>query len=333
MVRNNERGVEWYAQLLALLLEHWTVPQIARKLDIDPKTVYYHLQKLQRNGVVTKLYSGAWSVDTKKARVWLDKESGGAVIRKPHESRLVEDEVRGHGFSFSVSFPEPLKEEYRRIALDTAGISFRDLNMKLWRGESFSLGEWKVWFTPNKVRAWYSKDHSLYSDSAQDAFFQALYEFSEDVLKRVEKLLRVRLQDRRGYKVETTQEHYALVKNQVAKAYRDDRRKLYVYDDSGSLWLITDFSHMVDELETVKAGDAVDDNRKVKDYFNGIKRTGLTPEFTLEAVYQLVQDRREYAENIKSHIGAIQELGVGVSRWNRQLDELMLFLSQINRKD
>ena len=75
------------------------------------------------------------------------------------------------------------------------------------------------------------------------------------------------------------------------------------------------------EGEFCHAKDARTDTRKVQDFFNGVKQTGITPEFILSSFNHLIRDRQYYAENLRDHVKAINDLRTGVNRFIKAVED------------
>lgn len=149
---------------------------------------------------------------------------------------------------------------------------------------------------------------SYISNQAKKTKSYAINDFLKTIHK-LETFFKVTFKQNKGYKFKVCREHYALIKNALARQYSQDNKRLYVFCSKG-LWFIIDNSYNLHEAETVLLNEAVPDNEGIQNYFNEHKETDfkVTPKFILEGFNKLIEDREYYAENLKSHVAAIQEL-------------------------
>jgi hypothetical protein len=88
----------------------------------------------------------------------------------------------------------------------------------------------------------------------------------------------------------------------------------------GTTRLISDHSKGFGEFEAVSPVDAVSDSVLIEDDIKGLIKNGLSRDFLASAIHKLVEDREYYADNLKSHVSAIQELSKGISLFSARLD-------------
>ena len=85
----------------------------------------------------------------------------------------------------------------------------------------------------------------------------------------------------------------------------------------------------MNEAETLHPKTAVQDNKKVQDFFNGVKALeGFTPQFVTDSIGSLAQNWNSYGQNIKSHIASIQQLGAGVEKQNEIMEGIKKLLEK-----
>ena len=129
------------------------------------------------------------------------------------------------------------------------------------------------------------------------------------LMKSLEKHLQANFKTGRYYKFKVSRQHYSLIKNALAQQYDKEGNKLQVYNEDG-LWFLIDNSFNLHEAETVHPKTSVDDNKKVQDYFNGVKKLeNYTPQFVVNSMQGIQNNQLVFAENMKSHIKAIQDVG------------------------
>ena len=121
------------------------------------------------------------------------------------------------------------------------------------------------------------------------------------------------------YKFTTLREHYALIKNELARQYNDKGEKLYIRDD-GKCWMWIDYSKGEHELES----NEVILNKKIQEWYNDQKKYNfeVTPTFILSNLNSLIEDRRYWAKHQKSHVKAIQTLSHSVIELMEEIKRL-----------
>ena len=286
--------------------------QICKKLNIKKTTLQYHLSSLKRNGFIKKIGYGVWEIlkdfDEKEVQksVVIGKKSNDFISIKP-------DTSRGHAFMFNLEIKKDLRNwDKREEILSKLGITFKDYFVGgIKRGQQFRFKD-KVIQLTNKSIIIQTKE-SFLGDTAKESQNYAIADLI-CLIKALEGYMKADFSFNGKYRFKVSRQHYSLVKNALAKQYDREGKKLQVYNDSG-LWFLIDNSFNLHEAETVHQKTAVSDNGKVQTFFNGIKDLeGYTPAFVTNTMQGIQQNQMVFAENMKSHIKAIQDLGKGVRK-------------------
>jgi len=169
-------------------------------------------------------------------------------------------------------------------------------------------------------------DESYVSSKDKESKAYAIIDFLK-IIKKIEIILKSSLTNYGKYKFRVTRQHYAIMKNALAKQYLDKKKKLYCYTGRG-LWLLIDNSYNLKELETLHPDTADDDNEKVQEFFNGIKEsdmdsiTQMKPKVIVDNLTLLNANfpmMAEYNKNLKLHIEVQEGIKLGIT----QLTELL----------
>ncbi|MFH1592173.1 MAG: helix-turn-helix domain-containing protein [Candidatus Woesearchaeota archaeon] len=248
--------------------------QICKLLNIKETALQYHLSTLKRLGFIKKIGYGVWEILKEFDQKELQKTT--RVAHNNWGSKfevLKEGQVRGHAFQFKLQVPDRLRNwEKRKEILSTRDIKFEPLNHLFGGGQSLEIKGRKIHLTNNSVII-YEKE-SYIADLAKDAKSMAICHFF-NLVRKLEKQLKADFSIHGQYKFRVTRQHYALVKNALAKQYDEKGNKLEVYSGNG-LWFIIDNSYNLHEAETVHPRDADIDNEKVQDFFNSLKVRPIT---------------------------------------------------------
>jgi DNA-binding transcriptional ArsR family regulator len=315
--------------------------QIAKHLGISKQALQYHLTKLKASGAITKIGYGTWEVSD--TAILEDKKSkklprvGKATPPTFEQTNLYLFEVRGHAFVFTLKLQPGLRNwtnENRITYLKRNNIAYKPLNLG-GDGQRIEHKGHKIWLT-NKSIILYDKN-SYFAKEAGVAKSRAIYNFIQKI-KSLEHLLKADFTIKAGtqYKFKVSRQHYALVKNALARQYNEANEKLEVYTEKG-LWFLIDNSFNLDEVETVHPETAETDNKKIQDFFNSVKEQpkGITIGELLELSAGIQNNQILFSENALAHVDVIKQLGLRVQDLNdplKDLNELLKDLKEELRK-
>jgi hypothetical protein len=323
-VKNQDRPTrptpDFYLCIVQHLRSGFRPSQIAQQLNISKQALQYYLAKLKAAGCVRKLGYGVWEVlaeppaevkrSKKTSQVAHDKTDPifTSPTRNLYFSSARPDSVRAHAFVLTLRVPKGLRNwnnETRVRFLNEHDLDFMPLNI-LGGGQRIIFKSRKVWLTDPSVIVY---DRSSYfADTSKESKQLALYKLFA-LISQLERCLHADFTEHAGrqYRFKVSRQHYALVRNALAEQYDAEGKKLQVRTTSG-LWFVIDNSFNLHEAETVHAETADTDNEKVQNFFNSLKEYPLTTDFILRAMNGIQQNQVLFAENIHSHIRAIQDL-------------------------
>jgi DNA-binding transcriptional ArsR family regulator len=311
--------------------------KLCKKLGMSKTAFQYHLNKLKHAGLVKKIGYGTWEVtnddfftpkrSSKTSQVPPDKtpQICTSFHRNLNFSNCKPDNVRGHAFVFTLKVPKGLKNwnnEKREAFLLSHKVDFISLRIG-GGGQRILFKGRKIWLTDRSVIIYDRSSYFAESSSASKSL--AIYRLIS-IIKSLERFLHADFTERAGlqYRFKVSRQHYALVRNVLAKQYDAEDKKLNVYSDRG-LWFVIDNSFNLHEAETVHPQTADADNLKVQDFFNSLKEQPLTTGFILEVMYGIQQNQLVFAQNMGSHIKVIKDLGAGVNELTGLIEELKGF--------
>jgi hypothetical protein len=306
-VKNN-KSKNFYLTVYNQIKQGVRPSDICKNFNISKQKLNYYLSTLKRSECIKKIGYGVWEIsgdfDYKKVKETTRLTKYQPVNIKP-------DFVRGHAFQFKLKIPKLRNWERREEILKNKGIEFKELDHLLGKGQEIVLKGSKIWLT-NKSIIIFEKSSYL-TKTAKDARQYAIYDLFE-LVRGLESTLGANLKINKKYKFKVSRQHYSLVKNALAKQYKRNGKKLQVYSDDG-LWFVIDNSYNLHEAETVHPKTAVDDNRKVQNFFNGLKATeNYTPQIVMKAVTLNAQNMNHYASHLRAHVKSVKKLGTGVDK-------------------
>lgn len=329
-VKKTSPRQNFYFNIVSYIKSNSKLPKYATLGFKSKQALNYYIQDLKKAGFINKLGYGTWEV-LKDFNILDLKKSKKINLGNPKELNNLK-EVRGHAFMFKLRIPSI--RNWGNLPTFLMEHNIKDKPLKyghaiLFRGRKVHLFKESIII--------YEKE-SYIADVAKDTKSYAIYEFLK-LVQALETLFKVSFKINKTYKFRICREHYALLKNCLARQYDKENKRLYVYSDKG-LWFIIDNSYNLHEAETVLLNEAVTDNEGIQDYFNSHKATRfkVTPEFILNCfnesnnqIIALIQDRKYWAENQKTHVAAIQELAQGVKKNTEGINEFVALIKQLKK--
>lgn len=302
--------------------------KILEELDMKQTAFQYYISSLKQGGFIKKVGYGTWEILKDYDKKNIKKSTAVANIKGNKFDVLLPDSVRGHAFQFVLQLPQNLKNwDKREEIFAKIGYKFKKLQIPV-NSQAIEFKGRKVHLTDKSIII-YEKE-SFIEETAKESQSQAIDHFLK-LIKQLEKDLQASFSFGNRYRFRVSRQHYSLIKNALAKQYNDVGERLEVYNDKG-LWFLIDNSFNLNEAETVHAKTAVSDNKKVQDFFNGVKQLeGFTPQFVTDSIGSLAQNWNEYGLNIKSHIKAIQDLGAGVEQYNKGISEILKAIKELKK--
>jgi hypothetical protein len=324
--------------------------EIWKSGTLTKRQVKYALKKLRRAGFIERISYGVWKVLVpelpEKRRDKTAPIAPHVALTHPHKEGTIPDTVRAHGMVLTLRIPKLQAWDRREEILsmqDKDGQPIMHFK-RIPQGQRIFFEGRKIWLCDRSIVIYFPKEYSWFKVTAPEARQAVLYE-TISLIKKLEGELHVGQPGFRigkGYKLHFSRNHYSLIKNALAAQYLDEKKKLFVYDDDG-LWLTIDNSFNLLETETLHPATAMDDNVKVQNFFNGIKHTGITPEFILEGLNKcqgLITQQAEkvtaeaaanlqhfeqtvlYAEQINAHLPVLKGLGPALPALTSALEVL-----------
>ena len=239
------------------------------------------------------------------------------LVDRNNPDTLQPERIRAHAFQFTLKLPNILHWKQRGTYLDKHNIQYTPSLI----GQKLYYKNKKIWLTNKSIVI--NEPSNYLAKTAKDGKSYAVYDFL-NTIKSLERLLNCSFKHSNGYKFRVSRQHYADLKNLLARQYRNDKKKLGVYDGRG-LWLWVDYSDGIDELETDNRQDSDDHmDNIVAPFFNGLKdfKGEFTPKWVVSAIGEVTRNQAIFDANMASHIRAVQALGTGVDTLNNLLKKL-----------
>jgi len=291
-----------------LLKSGFNPTKICSLLNIKKTALQYYLSSLKKNGFIRKIGYGTWEIlkdfDLKEVQksIKVDPNQIGVSLNlfKPNM-------VRGHAFMIALKLRKIEGWEKREQVLLKKRTEFKHLNI-LGGGQSLVFRGRTVWITNKSIIVYELK--SYLSELASKSKQHVIYDFLQ-LINGLENIFEVSFKINKRYVFTVNRQHYSLVQNALAKQYDSQGRKLFIKNWKG-FWMCIDNSYNLHELETF--GEEADvQNKKVQDFFNGLEALDdFTPQLVMEMIGKVTANQLVFAENQRTHIGAVQNLSNGV---------------------
>lgn len=235
---------ELFYYSIASALNQYGNPTLAAKaLNLSKQLLNYYKRNLAKDE------KGIW-------RVKLSPRVG------PQSSKIIR-EIRGHGFLVELVIPKFDRWDRRKEYMTSKGIDFKAFNGY----ERVMIKGQKVWLCNNHKIVYYLIKSFLGVDSREA--YEEMYNYVLSLIRETEALLNMKLNKGKVYELKVRRNHYAIVENELAKQYNQDKEKLFVLSSQdGKLRLLIDNSFNLNELENVHPRTAKQDNPLVQKFFN-----------------------------------------------------------------
>ena len=296
--------------------------EISKKYSIPKQTISYNVGKLIKMGCVEKVGHGV-SSSFKFIKV---------VQLRPKVTPRVKvglHEIRGHAFIWNIEF---LKERYDWIQIiknykrryKKPQLSFKMICAG--RIPRTIFKNRKIWLTKTGLTIYEPLD--FIGKSSFSVKGMAVSEMDK-LVKGLIKKLGLRMQ---YYRFKCSREHFAHVRNQMARQFNDNKQKIKVECDGKYFWI--DYSDGEHEEETNDPNISV----SAQKFYKSQVKTDfkVTPEQVLEnqneAAKQIRQNAENldyHAENLVSHVGVVKILGSEVKALRQERQETAKLFKRI----
>jgi len=274
--------------------------EISEKYKIPKQTVSYNVEKLKKLGCLEKEGHGI-------STTWKFLKVVPIRPKDTSEPKTGLREIRGHAFIWNIEFLEggfdwmQIIENYKKKYKNPS------LKFKLICGGKVPrviFDKRKIWMTKKGLTIYEPLD--FLGGSSFTVKGQAVFEMDR-LIKDLLKKLRLKLQ---YYKFKCSREHFAHVKNQMARQFNENKEKIKVEFDGKHFWV--DHSHGEHEEETDDANVSV---QAQKHYKSQIK-TGfaVTPEVILK-------NQENTNDQINKLTGVVAESGIQLQKYEEQNKE------------
>lgn len=308
----------FYTTLINELEKSTNLSEISKKLKISKQSLNYYLRKLKESGNLIKKGKGWYEV--KKPVKIIPQDGSTLGISKS------KDKIRGHAYIWTIKITKEIPNWNNRISLLEAKNNHYILVGAFKTTPRIKVLGRNVWLGNKKIIIYDKKKQSYYGSNAVESRKLAFQELLL-IVGALERKLGVSL---RPFEFEWNKEHYALIKNDLAIQENRQGNQWHITDEDGEWLIIDDSLGEGGELETI-GKKAFQTNVPLQKWWNDQKKhkfeVGATfivnsLKETNDAIGVLIQDRRYWAENQRTHVEAIQTLSNAVKQLQEEVSKL-----------
>ena len=302
--------------------------QISKEYKISKQKLQYDLDKLKKSGCIEKVGYGTWRY-IKEVQIRPKDTSNPKFGLK---------EIRGHAFIWNIEFleggfdwlqiVENYKKKYKNPSLTFKSICGGKVPRVIFNKR-------KIWMTKKGLTIYEPLD--FLGRSSFTVKGQAVFEMDR-LIKDLLKKLRLKLQ---YYKFKCSREHFAHVKNQMARQFNENKEKIKVEFDGKHFWV--DHSHGDHEEETDDVSISVQAQKHYKSQMK--TKFAVTPEVILgnfkessDQMKKILDMRNEDFKMIRNfgvdlyrHIPAYEGMKDEVKQLNGAIGLLISEIKKINK--
>lgn len=290
--------------------------QISKKYNIPKQNISYFVCKLKKKGCIQKKGYGVWEYLRPIKEVKdLTTTHSTKLIKKSLTSKK---EIRGHAYIWKIQFVKPYDwnraiRKYQKTKLSFQLMKHNKIQRTIFQSR-------KIWLGRKGMTIYEPMD--FMGKSSFQVKGKAVFEM--DLL--IKNLLNELGLKFRPYRFTTSREHYAIIKNELARQYNDKKKKMNIHAEDGSIWMWIDDSKGLAELEN--ADPTI--NRQVQNFWNSHKKhkfkidADYVNENFKESARQIKKNAEHleyHAENMRSHVAVVKQLGDAVKVLSEKIEE------------
>ena len=244
------------ARRLKAIVDGIKFEDIALSEGCSKNAIYRHFYRMLNEGLIT---------ENKELG-----ESGYVLIKWLEECKNVKeilpDMIRLHNLQFKVKILSKLSNWNKKKLITKLRIDY-EFETKNWEINN----NWFANYYTHNVEVRIMEEfilirflNDVFGADTTETKNKALDLLYKEVLPRVEKQLKIKLGSLLSCQIYISKQHFALINNEFAKLFIENKIELKIYDEEGNLRLIADNSHGIAELEPTNLAYAESDCQKIK---------------------------------------------------------------------
>jgi len=293
-------------EVLKKIQEGYNISEISKYRKVSRQAIHKTISSLIQKGLVYSISRGVYGLTN----------NGTEGL---HSFVQLRYSLRQHNINFKIQILEsPKNWEKKRHQLTQLPYFNKKIKLKNNEQELFNFGKVQLRTTTKSIIV---KIPTIYSKTPEEAVVQS-FDCLYDIIPKIENLFKIRLI--KDYKCNITiiSQEYASLNDSLAKVYRKEGNQLWVTDEEGKIWMITDFSFSNDETEFISSQKAIDDTSAIVPMLNDLRKNPTTFSEVREAITGIVKIQQLDALNILKHQKVLDEMLITMKKIQESLDKL-----------
>jgi len=310
-------------EILSLLKEGKSPIKISKEYDIPKSTLSRQLRKLKELGCVVNPSYGTWEVIKEVPKRPKDTITG--------QSGTSKKQIRGHAYIWVIEFLENnidwiqavknYKKRHKKPKLSFNFICNNKVPRTIFKNK-------KIWLTKKGLTIYEPLD--FFGKSSFQVKGMAIFEMD----RLINSLLKELGQRKQFYRFTCSREHYAHIKNQIARQFNDKKQKIHVkYKDK---WFWIDHSEGEHEQESNNTNTSLQAQKyyedAVKNEFS-MTHSKIIEGFkeTNEMIKANAKNMKYYGDNMVTHVGVMKKIEERLSKMDERDERLLRAIERLGK--
>lgn len=292
-------------EILKCFQEGLTITQTSKYRKVQRSTVYKVIKTLIKKGLIRNPKRSIYELTNKG-------------ISGLHSFVALRYELRQHNLHFKIKVLEsPKNWKQKRNEIRQMPYFNKTIKLKNNEQDLLNFGKLQVKTTAQSIII---KMPTIYAKNWEDAIIQAM-QILEDSIYKIESAFKIRLIKDYKSNITIISQEYARLQDSLAKLYRTEGNRIYLTGEDGKIWLITDLSFSVDELEVIHTNRATDDLDAISPFMNDLRANPTTLTEVREDMEIAQKLVLSHAQNINKHEKVLDKIYEMMIRLEKRLDQ------------
>lgn len=310
MVKGKEVGVTKKGEFptyetLKMLQQGASITEISKYRKVSRKNIYELLSTLKKKGLIRHPKRSLYELTPKG-------------IHTLHSLVALRNNIRQHNLHFKIKILESprnwdlKRNEFRQLPYYNKSIHLKNNDQDL-----FNYGKLQIKTTTKSIII---KLPTIYAKNWEEAIIQGM-SILEDAIYKIENLFKIVLIKDYKSNITIISQEYAKIQDALARLYKREGNRIYITGEDGKIWMITDFSFSVEELEFIHTEKATDDIDVIAPFFNDLRKYPTTLSNVRNEMNQAKELILGHAQNINKHQKVLDEILTTFKKINERLDK------------
>lgn len=298
-------------EVLISLQKGLSISQIATYRKVNRSSIYKILSSLMKKGLVSKDGYGVYTL-THKGTEGLHSLVG------------LRNNIRQHNLGIKINILEsPRNWNLRRSEIRQLPYYNKTIKLNNNEQDIFNFGKLQIRTTSKSIIL---KMPTIYSKDWDDAMIQVM-NILELTIPKLESLFKIKLIKDYKSNIKIISQEYAIIQDALARMYRGEGNRLYISDEEGKIWMITDFSFSNDETEFIDPNNAINDIDAIAPFFNDLRKNPIILSDLINHDKELEGIVTSFAKNQVKHQKVLDNIMVK----SKNIDMIPLLFDEIEK--